>query len=192
MLIRLPTETRRSRPPRRPSRTAPPRRPPPWRQVLDQLAELQAAYGPRLVACAVFGSVGRGTARHDSDIDLLIVTRPLFPATVQPGPGVPRRGGAARVRARARRAGGMLPSRSHPSSRAPRRSRPGAPCFWTWSRTPGSCMTRRASWPGTSTASARGCASWARGGSGGGTPGWLSESFETNGCGIMYATRCVS
>ena len=41
------------------------------------LAELRDAYGARLVACAVFGSVGRGTARHDSDIDLLIVARGL-------------------------------------------------------------------------------------------------------------------
>ena len=41
------------------------------------LAELQAAYGERLVACAIFGSVGRGTPRHDSDIDLLVVARGL-------------------------------------------------------------------------------------------------------------------
>jgi predicted nucleotidyltransferase len=30
-------------------------------------------YGPRLVSLAVFGSVGRGTPRPDSDLDLLIV-----------------------------------------------------------------------------------------------------------------------
>jgi uncharacterized protein len=41
------------------------------------LAELQAHYGGRLVACAVFGSVGRGTPRFDSDIDLLLVVRDL-------------------------------------------------------------------------------------------------------------------
>jgi predicted nucleotidyltransferase len=41
------------------------------------LVELTAAYGPRLVACAAFGSVGRGTPRHDSDIDLLLVIRDL-------------------------------------------------------------------------------------------------------------------
>ena len=41
------------------------------------LAGLQAHYGRRLVACAVFGSVGRGTPRHDSDIDLLLVVRDL-------------------------------------------------------------------------------------------------------------------
>jgi predicted nucleotidyltransferase len=41
------------------------------------LSEVRAAYGPRLVACAVFGSVGRGTPRHDSDIDVLLVARGL-------------------------------------------------------------------------------------------------------------------
>jgi predicted nucleotidyltransferase len=41
------------------------------------LAEVRATYGPRLVACAVFGSVGRGTPRDDSDIDLLLVVRGL-------------------------------------------------------------------------------------------------------------------
>jgi uncharacterized protein len=46
--------------------------------LLDAL--LQAChrhYGRRLVSLAVFGSVGRGTPRHDSDIDLLIVAEPL-------------------------------------------------------------------------------------------------------------------
>jgi predicted nucleotidyltransferase len=41
------------------------------------IAELRATYGPRLVACAVFGSVGRGTPRADSDVDLLLVVRDL-------------------------------------------------------------------------------------------------------------------
>ena len=41
------------------------------------LVELQATYGPRLVACAVFGSVGRGTPRYGSDIDLLLVVHGL-------------------------------------------------------------------------------------------------------------------
>jgi len=41
------------------------------------LAELRAHYGDRLVACAVFGSVGRGTPRFDSDVDLLLVVRDL-------------------------------------------------------------------------------------------------------------------
>lgn len=41
------------------------------------LAELRRSYGDRLVAVAVFGSVGRGTPREDSDVDLLIVARDL-------------------------------------------------------------------------------------------------------------------
>jgi predicted nucleotidyltransferase len=41
------------------------------------VAELEITYGSRLVACAVFGSVGRGTPRQDSDIDLLLVIRDL-------------------------------------------------------------------------------------------------------------------
>jgi len=41
------------------------------------LGELQALYGSRLVGCAVYGSVGRGTPREDSDVDLLIVARDL-------------------------------------------------------------------------------------------------------------------
>lgn len=36
-----------------------------------------AVYGDRLEAIAVFGSVGRGTPRPDSDIDLLVVARDL-------------------------------------------------------------------------------------------------------------------
>lgn len=45
------------------------------------LGELEAScrriYGERLVSLVVFGSVGRGDARPDSDIDLLIVCRDL-------------------------------------------------------------------------------------------------------------------
>lgn len=41
------------------------------------LAACQATYGQRLVSLAVFGSVGRGTPRPDSDIDLLIVAEGL-------------------------------------------------------------------------------------------------------------------
>ena len=41
------------------------------------LAELKLQYGRRLVATAAFGSVGRGTPREDSDVDLLIVARDL-------------------------------------------------------------------------------------------------------------------
>jgi predicted nucleotidyltransferase len=49
-----------------------------YQLVLDRLlVELQRLYGKRLVACAVFGSVGRGTPRDGSDIDLLIVADDL-------------------------------------------------------------------------------------------------------------------
>src|ERR1035437_7220184 len=37
----------------------------------------QTFYGQRLVSLVVFGSVGRGTSRPDSDIDLLVVADPL-------------------------------------------------------------------------------------------------------------------
>jgi predicted nucleotidyltransferase len=47
-------------------------------ELLDRIgAELRTQYGDRLVACAVFGSVGRGTPRFGSDVDLLIVARDL-------------------------------------------------------------------------------------------------------------------
>ena len=47
-------------------------------ELLDQLlVEMKEHYASRLVACAVFGSVGRGTPRYESDIDLLIVARDL-------------------------------------------------------------------------------------------------------------------
>lgn len=47
-------------------------------EILERLLiELKRLYGARLVACAAYGSVGRGTPREDSDIDLLIVARDL-------------------------------------------------------------------------------------------------------------------
>jgi predicted nucleotidyltransferase len=47
-------------------------------ELLERLlVALREHYGQRLVACAVFGSVGRGTPREDSDIDLLLVIRGL-------------------------------------------------------------------------------------------------------------------
>ena len=38
---------------------------------------VQAFYGDRLVSVVVYGSVGRGTMRDDSDVDVLIVARDL-------------------------------------------------------------------------------------------------------------------
>lgn len=47
-------------------------------EVLDKIASAcREFYGGRLVSLAVFGSVGRGTARPDSDIDLLVVVDDL-------------------------------------------------------------------------------------------------------------------
>jgi predicted nucleotidyltransferase len=49
-----------------------------YARALDRLVPaLRVGYGDRLVAVAVFGSVGRGTPRQGSDIDLLIVARDL-------------------------------------------------------------------------------------------------------------------
>jgi hypothetical protein len=46
--------------------------------LLEQLVtELKTRYGDRLVSVAVYGSVGRGTPRPDSDVDVLIVVRDL-------------------------------------------------------------------------------------------------------------------
>ena len=41
------------------------------------LRACEEVYGERLVSLVIFGSYGRGTARPDSDIDLLIVADPL-------------------------------------------------------------------------------------------------------------------
>ena len=57
---------------------------PEWRALADRIvAEYRAAIGDDLVAIALFGSVARGQARPDSDLDLYVVTR-------TPGLGDPR------------------------------------------------------------------------------------------------------
>jgi len=43
----------------------------------DLLRRLKKLYRQRLVSVVVFGSVGRGAPRPDSDIDILIVAQPL-------------------------------------------------------------------------------------------------------------------
>jgi hypothetical protein len=45
--------------------------------LAEVLQACRAHYGTGLAALAVFGSVGRGTARPTSDVDLLIVADPL-------------------------------------------------------------------------------------------------------------------
>jgi len=52
------------------------------RQNLEQvfsalLRACEEVYGERLIAVVIFGSHGRGTARPDSDIDLLLIAEPL-------------------------------------------------------------------------------------------------------------------
>lgn len=50
----------------------------PYRKVLDGLLrELLKVFGDGLVSLVVFGSVARGEARRDSDIDVLIVVEEL-------------------------------------------------------------------------------------------------------------------
>jgi hypothetical protein len=47
-------------------------------KTLNRLTSLcKERYGERLISLAVFGSVGRGTPRPDSDIDLLLVIKNL-------------------------------------------------------------------------------------------------------------------
>jgi predicted nucleotidyltransferase len=49
-----------------------------FQAILDALQEAcRDVYGERLVSVAVFGSVARGTMRHHSDIDLLLVIENL-------------------------------------------------------------------------------------------------------------------
>lgn len=45
--------------------------------ITDLVDACRQHYGDRLVSVAVFGSVGRGTPRHDSDVDVLIVAEEL-------------------------------------------------------------------------------------------------------------------
>ena len=49
---------------------------PAWQALAERVvAEYRAALGDDLVAVALFGSVARGQARPDSDLDLYVVTR---------------------------------------------------------------------------------------------------------------------
>ncbi|MGE5577334.1 MAG: nucleotidyltransferase domain-containing protein, partial [Syntrophothermus sp.] len=53
-------------------------------ELLDSiLKEAVKFYDDRLVSLAVFGSVGRGTPRPDSDVDLLLVVDPLPPGRIK-------------------------------------------------------------------------------------------------------------
>ena len=64
---------------------------PQWRALADRVvAEYRAAIGDDLVAIALFGSVARGQARPDSDLDLYVVDAPAdprgFPSARDVGP----------------------------------------------------------------------------------------------------------
>ena len=49
-----------------------------FEELLAKLAlAAQAVYQDRLVTVAVYGSVGRGTMRHNSDVDVLVIARDL-------------------------------------------------------------------------------------------------------------------
>jgi hypothetical protein len=49
-----------------------------FEQLVEALAsEIQEFYGERLVSVAVLGSVGRGTQRFDSDVDILVLAEPF-------------------------------------------------------------------------------------------------------------------
>jgi hypothetical protein len=61
---------------------------PPTRALFLDLARRaveasEAVYGPRLLAAGVFGSVGRGVPRPDSDVDLLLVVEPLVEGRIR-------------------------------------------------------------------------------------------------------------
>ena len=47
--------------------------------LADLVEACRRHYGERLISVAVYGSVGRGTPRFDSDVDLLIVAEGLPP-----------------------------------------------------------------------------------------------------------------
>lgn len=82
-----------------------------WRAQFESLLEhtlraCQQHYGGHLVTLAVFGSVGRGTPRPDSDVDLLIVAEDLPNGRVQRAADFCQvEASLARALAEARRAG---------------------------------------------------------------------------------------
>ncbi len=45
--------------------------------LAELTTEIEKHYGARLISAVVFGSVGRGTPRADSDLDILIIADPL-------------------------------------------------------------------------------------------------------------------
>jgi predicted nucleotidyltransferase len=92
------------------------------------LAASREVYGDRLVTLAVFGSVGRGAPRHDSDIDLLLVADRLPDGRiprVREFDEVERRIGPALAAARSR----GIATRLAPLFKTPDEVRRGSPLF---------------------------------------------------------------
>ena len=55
-----------------------------FEEFIDCVAEAcRSVYGQRLVSLVVFGSVGRGRARPDSDLDLLLIAQDLPPGRMK-------------------------------------------------------------------------------------------------------------
>lgn len=101
-----------------------------WDAILDALVSAcRSHYGSRLRSVAVFGSVGRGTMRGDSDIDLLLLAEPL------PNGRIPRidefapvEAAVAPVIGRARDAG--IDTRVSAIIRTPAEARAGSPLMF--------------------------------------------------------------
>ena len=59
----------------------------PYRVVVSRLLDaLLSLYGDNLVSLVVYGSVARGCARRDSDLDLLVIFEDLCRLYTSPSP----------------------------------------------------------------------------------------------------------
>ncbi len=101
-----------------------------YERLLEHLLDaLRAQYGARLVSVAVFGSVGRGTPREGSDVDVLIVVRGLAPGCfgrIDEFLPIERRLAPA---LREVQAGGQIPVSLSPVLKTPAEVEQGSPLF---------------------------------------------------------------